>query len=188
MTDFLSIDGKALINATGLNPYLALPKEEIDHFYASVVVDLAAGPDISDLKNRHHIRPVTILHYNYNWMVFKKDESLILGIQGEPMRAEKAPLFLDDEFIDITHAFLSQKIRDLRRMDFRMAGMLFDATLAPPPTPLNLIFIHRLRCKQVDILDTSLTCHQTMGTGELQEASSRFDPISRFLIGKLYGF
>jgi len=192
LTHRLTINHDELITRTGINPYLALPREEVAHFFAAVPVELEGETDAAGSTPYLTIGAVVILHFNYNWMVFgrgkEEDGELILGLRSEPFTDEAAPLFLDREFLDYTRSFLARTLATAEPLTMRMSGMHLENGNGDAPGRLNLVCVAQMKNKSLQVLDPALCLRRTMGSGELTLCEHRFDTLSRFLITKLYGF
>lgn len=188
----LIVDRRELVERTGINPYLALNKEEIDHFFASVPVNLADENAGKNSETDLGIRAVVILHYNYNWMIFSHDgkagNERILGLGSPAFTDHGAPLFLDRDFLVYSRAYLESTLVTDEPVELKMAGLFLENRDDPKTAVLDLVCVARMRNKSLRVLDPSLRFIGAMGSGELDAAAEGFEPVSRFLIGKLYGY
>ena len=151
MTHRLTINRDELVTQTGINPYLALPREEIEHFFAVVPVVLEGQTDAAGPGPYLTIGAVVVVNHNYNWMVFsrskKEDGELILCLRSEPFTDEAAPLFLDREFLDYTRSFLKRTMMTAEPPTLRMAGMHLENGSAGDPERLNLVCVAQMKNK-----------------------------------------
>jgi predicted NUDIX family phosphoesterase len=175
----------------GVRPFVALPQEEIDRYYASVEVHPAERTETEKDCSILPLVAIIAVHYNYSWLICtsKNDDTVTTGANntlslcliGDIIFGGSNDIFLDESLKHAATLIVNDYIDTNAGYNLRLAGLL-QAT--PDPSVhsyLGIVFIARLHQPGVRIKhkDTGV---RFFGTSELQQNRLQFDSWSRILI------
>jgi hypothetical protein len=173
----LAVRAEDYVREVGEQPFIALPGEEIERLYGTLEVLRLENADPAYLP----LATFTAIHYNYSWLtVLREQRSLGIGAAIQPER-EAPPLpFLDHAFEQFARREVGSAIVLDDSWQWRMAGLINDGR------QLSLVYIVRLRQRELEPRALDRASIRFSGNGELHFARAEFEPWSQLLIENLH--
>lgn len=170
MPSFLAIRAEDYVQQVSPEPFIGLPREELERLHGAIPVLALPEPDPACLP----LTAYAAIHYNYNWLTGLDGpgtlgKSVKLHAQGDP------PAFLDQALHALARPQLQAAGLPHTPSEWRCAGLLRDAH------QLALIYIIRLHQRHEAPASTPVR-----GNTELQFQRASFNAFSQHLIDHLH--
>jgi hypothetical protein len=161
------------LEQVGDQPFIGLPREEIDRLYGAIAV--LRLDRVSASRDDTYLPLVTFsaLHYNYAWVT----RPHMLGMPAAIPADGEAPVFLDAAY-DVFARRELERLFVLPPCELRLAGLL-------RADQLGLVYIARLRQRDIESRETNAAI-RVRGNNELGFARAEFEPWSQLLIDNLH--
>jgi hypothetical protein len=167
MPSFLAVRTQDYVREVSPEPFIGLPREELERLYGAVSVLALDDADSACLP----LTAYAAIHYNYSWLT-GLDGAGSLGKRVALQASDETPVFLDE----VLHALARQQLEaaglPAGPCEWRCAGLLRD------DAQLALIYVVRLRQRG--------DARRVLGNTELRFARASFDAFSQRLIDHLH--
>lgn len=167
MRSFLAVRAEDYVQHVSPEPFVGLPREELERLYGAIPVLALAQPDPAGLP----LTAYAACHHNYSWLTGPGSlgKRVTLQATGEP------PIFLDEALHALARPQLEATGLPEGPSEWRCAGLLHvDQQLA-------LVYVVRMRQRW----DAALSS-RVLGNTELRFARANFDAFSQPLIDHLH--
>lgn len=190
----LTVRADELQKIIGIRPFLALPQEEIDRYYASVEVHPAEITETEKDPSGLPLVAIIAVHYNYSWLICtgKNDDTITTGakntlslcLTGDLIFDGHNDIFLDESVKRAASLIVNDYIDTNAGYNLRLAGLLQDTPDSSGHSYLGTVFIVRLHQPGVSIKRKNMEI-RFLGISELQQNRLLFDNWSRTLIDNI---
>lgn len=160
------------VREVGERPFIGLPREEIDRLYGAIEVLHAEEEGCLRLAT------FSAIHFNYAWLTYPREQQT-LGITAPIPREGETPVFLDRAFEQFARRAVASAVVLDEAWQWRMAGLINDGQ------QLGLVYIVRLRQRELEPRALERASLRFSGNGELRFARAEFEPWSQLLIDNL---
>lgn len=151
----LAVRHDDLAAKVGTRTFIALPREEVERWYASI--------EVVDESDHVPLVTFTVVHHNYRWLTFGDS----LGILDVPAMREP-PLLFDEQLEAVARRSVERTLPGAQ-FEVRPAGLMAGADLA-------LLYVAKLT--------RAPHGRETTGNGDLLQRTD-LDPRSRLVVANL---
>jgi hypothetical protein len=172
MPSFLAVQREEYLQHVSPEPFIGLPREELERLHGAIPVLALEQPDSLCLP----LTAYAAVHHNYTWLTGldgagSLGKRVALPATGEP------PVFLDEPLHKLARQQLEAAALPAEPSEWRCAGLLRD------DTQVALVYVVRLRQRPNAAPNSNV-----LGNTELRFGRADFDAFSQLLIDNLHAF
>jgi hypothetical protein len=175
----LVVRAQEYLDYVGSEPFIGLPREEIERLHDAIPVLALARADV-DEHSHLPLAAYAALHHNYAWIT-GLDGPGTLGKRVDLRADGPTPTFLDDALHALARHQLQGAGLPSSPCEWRLAGLLNHAR------QLSLVYVVRLH-QRWGSADNGESQLQIRGNSGLRFARAHYDAPSQLIIDHLHAF